>query len=95
MARLLVSERPAGDPAAEAGVAHAGGARPHLTLVAASPSAAPVLREEELAQLWEGQRFPPGALSTRRGEALQVVYRGRRSPGAGPDFADAIIADDR
>ena len=95
MARSSVSERSAGGPAAEAGVAHAGGARPHLTLVAARPSAPPVLREEELAQLWEGQRFPPGALKTRRGEALQVVYRGRRSPGAGPDFADAIIADDR
>ncbi len=46
-------------------------------------------------RLWEGQRFPAGALTTRRGEALQVVYRGRCSPGAGPDFADAIIADDR
>jgi hypothetical protein len=95
MARLSVAERPAGYPAAGARDVHVGRERPHLTLVAACPSAPPVLREEELVRLWEGQRFPPGALTTRRGEALQVVYRGRRSPGAGPDFADAIIADDR
>jgi hypothetical protein len=44
--------------------------------------------------LWEGQRFPREALRTGRGERLQVVYRGRRSPGPGPDFVDAILADE-
>jgi hypothetical protein len=54
-----------------------------------------LLREEELAWLWEGQRFPRGALRTGKGELLEVVYRGRRSPGPGPDFVDAIFADER
>ena len=48
--------------------------------------AAPALREDELVRLWEGQRFPREALRTRQGEALQVVHRGRRNLGAGPDF---------
>jgi len=47
--------------------------------------------EEELVRLWHGQHLPPDALATRRGEPLQVVYRGRLSPGPGPDFRDAII----
>jgi len=60
------------------------------------PAAAePHLREDELVRLWEGQRFPREALRTRQGEALQVVHRGRRNLGAGPDFLDAIIADGR
>ena len=42
-------------------------------------------------RLWHGQHLPPGALATRRGEPLRVVYRGRRSSGPGPDFRDAII----
>ncbi len=49
-------------------------------------------READLATLWEGQRFPPEALRTVAGEQLQVVYRGRRGRGPGPDFLDAIIA---
>jgi len=55
----------------------------------------PHLREEELVRLWEGQRFPREALKTREGEALQVVHRGRRNLAAGPDFLNAIIADER
>jgi len=52
------------------------------------------LREEDLARLWEGQRFPREALRTASGGLLQVVYRGRRSPGPGPDFTDAVLADE-
>jgi hypothetical protein len=58
-------------------------------------AAGPQLREEDLARLWEGQRFPREALHTRHDEALQVVHRGRRNLAAGPDFRDAIIADER
>lgn len=47
--------------------------------------------EVELVRLWQGQHLPPDALVTRRGEPLQVVYRGRLSTGPGPDFRDAII----
>ena len=69
-------------------------AHTQLPAVVVPLPAAPALREEELVRLWEGQRFPAGALKTRRGETLQIVYRGRHSPGAGPDFSDAIIADE-
>ncbi len=54
----------------------------------------PQLTEDELVRLWEGQRFPREALRTRQGEALQVVHPGRRNHGAGPDFLDAVIADE-
>lgn len=50
------------------------------------------LSEADLAYLWEGQRFPPEALSTRDGAPLRMVYRGRSQRGPGPDFRDAIIA---
>lgn len=50
------------------------------------------LSEEQLVRLWEGQRFPPQVLTTREGQLLQVVYRGWRGRGPGPDFRDAIIA---
>ncbi len=57
-------------------------------------AAGPRLREHELVRLWEGQRFPREALRTRQGAAIQVVHRGRRNPAAGPDFLDALIADE-
>jgi len=47
--------------------------------------------EADLVRLWEGQRFPPAALVSREGLALQVVYRGRAGGGPGPDFRDAVI----
>lgn len=50
------------------------------------------LRERHLVHIWEGQRFPPSALSTRDGQRLGVVYRGRLVGGPGPNFRDAIIA---
>jgi hypothetical protein len=48
--------------------------------------------EADLSRLWEGQTFPPEALTTITGERLRVVYRGRRTGGPGPDFRDALIA---
>ncbi|MGA2285264.1 MAG: DUF2851 family protein [Dehalococcoidia bacterium] len=59
------------------------------------PTSEPQLHEEELVRLWEGQRFPREALRLRDGQALQVVYRGRRNLSAGPDFLSALIADER
>jgi hypothetical protein len=60
--------------------------------VAAPPDAALAsLSERDLAHIWEGQRFPPEALSTTAGEPLSVVYRGRRGRGPGPDYRDAVI----
>jgi len=50
------------------------------------------LSEADLVRLWEGQRFPAGALVSREGLALRVAYRGRPAGGPGPDFRDAVIA---
>jgi hypothetical protein len=50
------------------------------------------LLERDLWRIWEGQRFPRGALVTAGGAALRVIFRGRAGAGAGPDFRGAIIA---
>lgn len=50
------------------------------------------LTEADLSCIWEGQTFPPGAMTAAGGTELRVVYRGRRGHGAGPDFRDAIVA---
>jgi len=50
------------------------------------------LSEADLVRLWEGQRFPAGALVSRKGLPLRVAYRGRLAGGPGPDFRDAVIA---
>lgn len=42
--------------------------------------------------MWEGQRFPPDALTTAGGQPLRVLYRGLRGRGPGPDFRDAVIS---
>lgn len=49
------------------------------------------LSEEQLARLWRGQRFPPGALVTRGGVLVTVIYQGRAGRGAGPDFRGAVV----
>jgi hypothetical protein len=64
-------------------------------MLIAEPAAAyggPPLSEADLVRLWEGQRFPAGALVSRDGPALRVAYRGRLAGGPGPDFRDAVIA---
>jgi len=89
---FLAEKRPeyaAGPDEEEEGISGGG----KLLLFPTSVPASPFLREEDLALLWEGQRFPRDALKTRRGEPLQVVHRGTRNGGAGPDFTNAIIAD--
>ena len=50
------------------------------------------LKESDLSHIWEGQTFPPEAMTTADGVRLRTVYRGRRGRGAGPDFRDAIIS---
>lgn len=50
--------------------------------------------EADLCRLWATQAFPLHVpLTTTGGERLQVVYPGRRTGTAGPDFQDAIVAD--
>ncbi|MGD0114546.1 MAG: DUF2851 family protein [Dehalococcoidia bacterium] len=91
---LLLGERRAGYDAAGAEEACPEKAS-ESALLLDFPASAPQLHEEELVRLWEGQRFPREALRLRDGQALQVVYRGRRNLSAGPDFLSALIADER
>ena len=52
----------------------------------------PHLTEKQLELLWRGRRFPDGALVTRHGVPVHVIYQGRRGRGPGPDFRGAVIA---
>jgi Protein of unknown function (DUF2851) len=49
------------------------------------------LSEADLSLIWQGQRFPPEALSTADGRAVEVINPGRRGGGSGPDFLDAVV----
>jgi hypothetical protein len=49
------------------------------------------LSEADLSLIWEGQRFPPEALHTVDGRAVEVISPGRRGGAAGPDFVDAVV----
>jgi len=49
------------------------------------------LSEADLSLIWQGQRFPPEALSTADGRAVEVLNPGRRGGGSGPDFLDAVV----
>jgi hypothetical protein len=57
-----------------------------------SPGGQARLSESQLWTLWRGQRFPAGALVTRQGVPVRVIFQGRAGRGAGPDFRDAVIA---
>ncbi|MEX2246969.1 MAG: DUF2851 family protein [Dehalococcoidia bacterium] len=58
------------------------------------PAAAPTapLSERQLTALWRGRRFPAGALVTRQGVPVTVIFQGRPGRGPGPDFRDALVA---
>ncbi len=49
------------------------------------------LSEADLSLIWQGQRFPPEALSTLDGRVVDVINPGRRGGGSGPDFIDAVL----
>jgi len=49
------------------------------------------LSEADLSLVWQGQRFPPEALTTADGRAVEVVNPGRHGGGSGPDFLDAVV----
>ncbi len=50
------------------------------------------LTEAQLCSIWRGQRFPAGALVTRAGVPVRVIFAGRPGRGPGPDFRGAVIA---
>jgi hypothetical protein len=49
-------------------------------------------KEAQLAWIWRGRRFPAGALVTREGVPVNVIFQGRPGRGPGPDFRGAVIA---
>jgi len=57
----------------------------------AAPPAVTRLSESQLSRLWRGRRFPQGALVTRAGVPVRVVFQGRPGRGPGPDFRNAVI----
>lgn len=50
------------------------------------------LTEAQLFEIWHGRRYPAGALATRAGVPVNVIFQGRPGRGPGPDFRGAIIA---
>lgn len=49
------------------------------------------ISEAELSIIWAEQRYPAGALATPAGQAVEVVFPGRKGGAAGPDFRDAVL----
>ncbi len=52
-----------------------------------------VADENDLCRLWAARAFAADALATTDGAALRIIYPGRRTGTAGPDFRDAMLAD--
>ena len=50
--------------------------------------------ESALAALWQRAHTLADALITQGGDRLRVIYPGRPSARAGPDFRDAVLQDD-
>ena len=50
--------------------------------------------EDALAALWSRAHTLADALITEAGERMRVIYPGRRSAEAGPDFRDAVLITD-
>jgi hypothetical protein len=59
--------------------------------VTAARAQTPRLAEQQLMALWRGRRFPEGALVTRAGVPVRVIFQGRPGRGPGPDFRGAVI----
>jgi len=67
-------------------------ARPPLQHPTSNIQHPPHLTEAQLTTLWKGRRFPDGALVTRAGVPVRVIFPGRAGRGPGPDFRGAVIA---
>ena len=62
-----------------------------LSTGAKGMNAGPKLSERLLARIWQRAQHLPGGLVTQEGEWLKVLYPGRASSQAGPDFRDALL----
>ena len=62
-----------------------------MVTIAESPAA---YSESALAALWQRAHTLADALITQGGERLRVIYPGRPSARAGPDFRDAVLQGD-
>ena len=49
------------------------------------------LREAWLHWIWEQQALPPGKLSLRGGDTLEIIEGGSYNRDAGPDFSEAML----
>jgi hypothetical protein len=67
-------------------------AEPRAAYRAPIGAVAPHLTEAQLTAIWRGRRFPAGALVTRDGVPVTVIFQGRPGRGPGPDFRGAVIA---
>ena len=47
--------------------------------------------ERLLAHVWETQAFAAVSLRAIDGQAVEILWRGRKNLDAGPDFLDALI----
>lgn len=56
--------------------------------------ALPQVPESLLARLWQARAARAGAVTARDGRRLRVLYPGRHSSAAGPDFRDAVLQDE-
>ena len=54
-------------------------------------SARPFPSERLLAYVWETQAFAAVPLRAIDGQAVEILWRGRKNLDAGPDFLDALI----
>ncbi len=54
----------------------------------------PQVPEALLARLWQSRAARAGAVTARDGRRLHVLYPGRPSAAAGPDFRDAVLEDE-
>ena len=66
--------------------------KPRQPITSDERPAAPALSEAQLFEIWRGRRHPAGALVTRAGVPVNVIFQGRPGRGPGPDFRGAVIA---
>ena len=49
-------------------------------------------RESQIVNLWQRLLVNGARLTTDHGEAIEILYPGRRNDGQGADFRDAVVA---
>jgi hypothetical protein len=47
--------------------------------------------EKDVVVAWQGRMRSGTALTTEQGDAVEIIYPGRRNDGQGADYQDAVI----